>query len=164
MQLKITLYWHRYCHHYSFDHPYQQCEAHAVGGQSSHFHGAFLASPSTLTSPYPSHTLLWNPLLLLSPMIFHFASLDPFLLLFFLSLPLPAYLKPWWVTPNAMWRNEEKRRNGRGEHIPGDNLYFQNRHRRYNGINTDEITDETLEQNCKKWKYEMMKWQVNGAV
>lgn len=40
-RLKIVLDWQPNCRHYSFHHFYQPCGAHAVGGQSSCFHGAF---------------------------------------------------------------------------------------------------------------------------
>lgn len=39
--LKIALDWQPNYHHYSFHHYYQPCGAHAVGGQSRCFHGAF---------------------------------------------------------------------------------------------------------------------------
>lgn len=77
MQLKIASYWHPFCHHYSFHRPYQQCGAHSVGGQSSCFHGAFVASPSTPASPYSTHALFSVPVLRLP---FHDVSiLSPFL-------------------------------------------------------------------------------------
>lgn len=51
--LKIALDWQPNCHHYSFHHSYQPSGAHAVGGQSRCFHGAFHASPSAQLSRYP---------------------------------------------------------------------------------------------------------------
>lgn len=90
MHLKIAPHWHPHCHHYSFHHPYQQCGTHSVGGQSSHFHGAFLASPLTLTSPYlllPSFQFLsfMSDISMLCPLVPY-----PLSFLVFFSLSLPA--------------------------------------------------------------------------
>lgn len=67
--LKIALDWQPNCH-YSFHHSYQPCGAHAVGGQSRCFHGAFHASPSAQPSSYPLISSLFsNPVLCFPSMI-----------------------------------------------------------------------------------------------
>lgn len=78
-RLKITLDWQPNCRHYSFHHFYQPCGAHAVGGQSSCFHGAFHASPSTQPSRYPLiFSLFFKILSSASPLWYiHLTSLFP---------------------------------------------------------------------------------------
>lgn len=125
MHLKIAPYWHPHCHHYSFHRPYQQCGAHSVGGQSSRFHGAFLASPSTPTSPYPPHTLFSIPVLHLSSLIFPSCvprSLPP---------PPPLSLSACLLGSTYEWHppqcGEKEMREETRAHPRGELLSWQNR-------------------------------------
>lgn len=86
VHLKIALYWHPYCHHYSFHHPYQQCGAHSVGQSDSQ--AAFIELSSLPHRHGHNHTLL-----IPSKFVFHlpsviFPSCSP------RSLPSPLFFTP----------------------------------------------------------------------
>lgn len=104
--LKIALDWQPNCHHYSFHHSYQPCGAHAIGGQSRCFHGAFHASPSTQPSSYPLISSLFpNPALRFLSMICSSRPSMALLLLlvyFFPPLICPPLWKHWWVRSNTV--------------------------------------------------------------
>lgn len=121
-RLKIALDWQPNCCHYSFHHFYQPCGAHAVGGQSSCFHGAFHASPSTQLSRYPLISSFFSkscPLLPLCNAAIPFLYVPPSPHLFSPVFICRLLWKRWWVTSNTA-----QRRRWRGGQIPEGNLHL----------------------------------------